>query len=95
MERRLRHADDGERGLALARARPSHRAALRVGVDKENPRAGAGEARGKIDGDGRLADASFLVENADDHQDAFLQLKDRRNLSIVDADAAPRCCTAI
>jgi hypothetical protein len=31
-------------------------------------RAGGGE----IDGDGRLADAALLIENADNHRDAFL-----------------------
>jgi hypothetical protein len=54
--------------------RPSHRAALRVGVDQQHPAAGLGADRSEVGGDGRFADPSFLVEHPDDHADAFLDL---------------------
>ena len=73
VQRRLRHAHDRERRFAFARARPRHRAALRVGVNQKDTLARTGEARRQVDRDGRFADPAFLIENADDHQDALLK----------------------
>jgi hypothetical protein len=46
-----------------------------------------GEARRQIDGDGCFADAPFLIQNADDHPDAFLLEETAPRMAIV-------CCTA-
>ena len=71
MKARFRHADDREQRFDFPRAGPSHRAALGIGVDQKNAQAGFGQRRRQIDGEGRLADASFLIQNADNHQETI------------------------
>jgi hypothetical protein len=52
---------------------------LRVGVNQKDTLARTGEARRQVDRDGRFADPAFLIENADDHQDAsFAERASRR-----------------
>ena len=47
---------------SLAKARPCARGALLIGVDQEDLMSPDREAGGNVDGEGRLSDPPFLIE---------------------------------
>ncbi len=70
VERVAGQADDTEQPLQplpAALLRPVERRALRIGVDQGDALAAAGPFTGEVQGERRLADAAFLVEERDDH----------------------------
>jgi hypothetical protein len=60
--------EDRKKASALGRSK-SHRATgipLRIEINQQNLAASLGQARGEVDGGGRLANSTFLIGNGDD-----------------------------
>src|SRR5579872_448508 len=77
MQRVAREADDAEQAVmasACALLGPVERRALRVGVDQRDPLSLPGPLAGEMQGERRLADAAFLIEQRDDHRAPLLVL---------------------
>ena len=73
MQRIARQADDAEetrQAFAGALFGPVERRALRIGVDEDDALTLACPCAGEMQCERRLADAPFLVEQRDDHDDA-------------------------
>src|SRR6185437_12725382 len=71
MQRVAREADDAEQAAmapACALLGPVERRALRVGVDQRDPLSLPGPLAGEMQGERRLADATFLIEQRNDHR---------------------------